>query len=139
MRQILWGMVMTVILQGAEPYAVVANDAFPVASLSLQQVKQIYLKRMRFMAGVRLVPVNYEASEPLRGAFETAALEMTQKQLNRYWMKEHYLGRRPPVVQSSVQSAVALVRSVDGSLVYVPEKMLPLEGLKVLYRSGGEP
>ncbi len=138
MRYLLLWICIVAGLYGEEPFVVIGSREFPADHLTQQQVKQIYLKRMRFVQGVPLLPINYPALDPFRNHFEGTMLHLSQKQLKRYWAKEHYLGQRPPLVQASVESAVAFVREVKGAIAYIPASQLP-EGVRVLYREGERP
>lgn len=138
MRRLLLGICIAAKLFGSDSFVVIANRNFPAKQLTEQQVRQIYLMRMRFIRGVPLLPINYSASDSLRGHFEADLLKMSRKQLQRYWTEEHYLGRRPPIVQASVESAVAFVREVEGAVAYIPRERIPEEVI-VLYAGGGRP
>ena len=116
----------------------ISNQNFPVTNLLEGQIKQIYLKRMRFIKDMPIVPINYLARDPLRKVFEKTLLHMPSKKLKRHWIKEHYLGIRPPIVQSSVESAIVFVKKVDGAVAYIPHSKLPA-GVRVLYISREKP
>ena len=128
---------LTAILYGNERFVLISNQNFPVSHLSEGQIKQIYLKRISFIKDMQIVPINYIARDPLRKVFEKNLLHMSAKKLSRYWMKEHYLGIRPPVVQSSVDSTIVFVKKVDGAVAYIPHSKLPAD-MRVLYISKEE-
>lgn len=123
-----------VVLYGGEKFALISNQNFPVSHLLQGQIKQIYLKRMRFIKDIPIVPINYVSRNPIRKAFEKSLLHISSKRLRRYWAKEHYLGIRPPIVQSSVESAIVFVKKVDGAIAYIPYSKLP-DDVRVLYIS----
>lgn len=125
---------ITVMLYGGEKFVLISNKNFPITYLTKAQIKQIYLKRVRFIKDNPIVALNYRASDVLRQGFEKEILGMSPKKLNRYWMKEHYLGKRPPLVQSSVESAIIFVQKVDGAVAYIPYSKLP-DDVWVLYKS----
>ena len=127
-----------IMLYGSEKFVLISNQNFPVSHLLEGQIKQIYLKRMRFIKDMPIVPINYIARDPFRKAFEKSLLRMSTKKLSRYWMKEHYLGIRPPIVQASVESAIVFVKKVDGSVAYIPHSKLPAD-VRVLYISKEKP
>ncbi len=133
MRYLLLLLSFSLFLYGSDKLVLIANKNFPVDHLTKNQVKQIYLKRITLINGVSIVPINYIAQNRLRKKFEKKILRLSPKKLKRYWMKEHYLGKRPPIVQSSIKSAIIFVRKVDGAIAYIPYSKLPLD-VVVLYK-----
>jgi len=121
-------------LYGGEKFVLISNQNFPIKQLLSGQIKQIYLKRMQFIDDMPIVPINYSARDPFRKFFEKNLLHISSKKLSKYWMKRHYLGIRPPLVQTSVESAILFVQKVDGAVAYIPESAVP-SNLRVLYRS----
>lgn len=138
MRYILLLLYFTVSLYSSDKYVFISNQNFPLSRVNADQIKQIYLKRLRFIKEMPIVAVNYPAHYMLRAQFEKEILKMSSKQLHRYWMKEHYLGTRPPVVQSSIESAIMFVKNVDGAIAYIPYDTLP-EDVRILYISKEKP
>jgi len=125
---------LSVTLYSSERFVLICNQNFPLLKLSKGQIKQIYLKRIRFIQDVPIIPINFAARDSLRQNFEKSLLRMSTKKLSRYWMHEHYLGMRPPLVQSSVESAIVFVKKVDGAVAYIPYSKLPSD-VRVLYIS----
>jgi len=129
---------LTVILYSNEQFVLISNQNFPVSHLLKGQIKQIYLKRIRFIKNIPIIPINYTAQNPLRKDFEKSLLKLSSKKRKRYWMNEHYLGIRPPIIQSSVESAIAFVKKVDGAVAYIPDTKLPAD-IRVLYKPKKRP
>ncbi len=125
-------------LYADEKFAIISNKNFPVNHLTQGQIKQIYLKRMRFIKDISIVPINYRARDPLRNYFEKSILHLSHKKLKKYWMKKHYEGKRPPLVQSSIDSAIIFIKKVDGAIAYIPYSKIP-SGVKILYISKERP
>ncbi len=125
-------LLVAILIQADERFVLVGNHNFPVDKLSKFQIKQIYLKKARFIDGVAITPINYQAQNLLRKRFEKSIFSMSQKRLKRYWLKEHYLGRRAPVVQKSIKSALLFVVRVDGAVAYVPYSQADVD-VKILY------
>ncbi len=123
---------LSVSLLSADRLAIIANQNFPVKKLQKWQIKQIYLKRIRYIENIPIIPINYKAGDSFRLIFEKNLLNMSSIKLRRYWMKEHYLGKRPPIVQSSVRSAIIFVKKVDGAVAYIPYSKVTKE-VRVLY------
>lgn len=125
---------LTVVLYSGEKFVLISNQNFPVKQLLRGQIKQIYLKRIQFIKDMPIVPVNYAARDPFRKFFEKNLLHISSKKLSEYWMKRHYLGIRPPLVQTSVESTILFVKKVDGAVAYIPESAVP-SNMRILYRS----
>ncbi len=125
-------------LYGNEKLVLISNKNFPLNNLVEGQIKQIYLKRMHFIKDMPIIPINYVARDPLRNYFEKSILNLSPKKLKKYWMKKHYEGKRPPLVQSSIQSAIIFVKKVDGAVAYIPYSKIPKD-IKILYVSKERP
>lgn len=114
----------------AEEHVVVANKT--MKTLSKSQIKAIFLKKMRIVDDIKVVPVALQARDPLRTNFEHKILKMNFVRLKSYWTKQHYLGHRPPLSMKSQASIKAFVKKVDGAIGYIDKKNLDGD-LKVLY------
>lgn len=120
-------------LLSAEQLAIVANNSFPLAQLDDHQVRQIFLKKTRYIGKTRLLPLNLSAQDESRQIFERDVLRMSTSQLRKHWTKIHYQGKRPPLVQHSTESIVAFIRKVDGAIGYIYQSKVPKD-LKILYK-----
>jgi len=113
--------------------AIVASKTFPQDTLNAHQIRQIFLKHTHYIHNIKLLPINFQANDPIRKTFEQKILKMGSRQLREYWTKAHYQGKRPPLVQHSQESIIAFIRKVDGSIAYLPSANIPHD-LKVLYK-----
>ncbi len=116
----------------ASEYAVIMNAHSKIEKLSAKQIKSIFLMKKHFMDGVKLIPLNSAASLQIRDSFEKNILHKNRDKLNKYWIKKHFQGIQPPVVQASVKAIKLFVKNVDGAIGYIPIKLLDSD-LKVLY------
>lgn len=105
----------------ANDYCIVVHKDFPLKQLSAQQLKSIYLKKVHYIDGVKVVALNISARDPLRKKFDTLVLSMSPYTLKQYWKKAHYRGIQPPKVVKSFESAVSYLQNVEGSIAYVPK------------------
>jgi hypothetical protein len=121
------------LLFSQEHLVLVANKNFPISAFNKHQVKQIFLKRTLYIDTMTLVPLNLPSSHPLRQRFEKSVLKMSMRQLREYWTKAHYQGKRPPLVQHSIQSIIVFIREVDGSIAYLPSSQVP-DDFRILYK-----
>lgn len=113
-------------------YAVVTNDKSQIQKLSVKQIKDIFTKKRNFINEFKIIPVNISASSKLRERFEQKILKTNREKINRYWIKQHFQGITPPIVQSSENSVKLFIKNVKGAIGYLPIYAVDSE-LKVLY------
>jgi len=128
---LLFLIFMQPILFGFE-YALITKKDATVDALSPTEIKNIFLMKKHFFKTTKLVPVNMPSSAESRNYFEQRVLHINRHKLNRYWVKQHFQGIRPPVVQSSVQAMKLFVKNVTGAIGYIPLSELDTD-LKVIY------
>lgn len=120
----------------AQEWALIANPASGLKEMDVRQIREIYLGKQHFAAGVRLIPLQLYAESPLRRQFEEEVLNMSREALREWWIRRHYLGQRPPKVMASAEAVVAFVRQVEGAIGYVPYLLAEDENVTVLYFGG---
>ncbi len=125
-------MLLGSILVRAENIAVVVGAKSPIEHLEREQIRAIFLKKQRFFNGRALKPINLAPSSPLRKAFEVKVLQMSTEHLERYWIREHYHGHRPPYRVESIPAMAEFVTKVPGAIGYLPEDKVTKK-MKVLY------
>ena len=113
-------------------YALITNKKSKIAAVSSKQIKDIFMMKKHFLNGVTVVPVNMPSSAKIRSDFEKKVLHVNRNKLNHHWIKQHFQGIRPPIVQSSTKSMKLFVKNVDGAIGYIPASELDSD-LKVLY------
>ena len=116
----------------ASGYVVVVNQNSKIFELSSKQIKDIFIMKRHFVANEKLIPVNIAAGEKSRMEFEKIVLKMNREKLNNYWIKQHFHGMRPPIVQSSLNSTKLFIKNVDGSIGYLPADVIDSE-LRVIF------
>ncbi|MFA6196196.1 MAG: hypothetical protein WC656_06105 [Sulfurimonas sp.] len=119
------------LLSFANEYVVISNKN--MKEFSESEIKAIFMKKLTLKEDVTLVPLNLEAGDPLRLAFEEKILNMDFEKLKSYWTKEHYLGHRPPISMKSQESVIAFVKKVNGAIGYINANGVD-DTIKVLYR-----
>lgn len=122
---------MTLTLQAAN-YAIVVNKESDISTLTLKQVKDIFLLKRHFVKDTRIVPVNIASTHTLRKTFEEKILKINRERLNAYWIKKHFHGISPPLTQSSDTSMKLFIKNVKGSIGYLPISQIDKD-LKVVY------
>jgi len=115
----------------ANEYVVIANE--DMKKLSKSQIKAIFLKKILYIDDLKIVALNLQARDLVRKRFEKELLHMSFQRLKKYWMKQHYLGHRPPITLKSQNSVKAFVKKVVGAVGYIEAKNLD-DNLKVIYR-----
>jgi hypothetical protein len=95
----------------------------------------IYLKKRRFWGEMKLVALNLPPQNLLRKSFEKNILNMNAVQLDKYWIKEHYKGYRPPYRVETVESMILFIKKVEGAIGYIPINKMDKD-LKVIFEVG---
>jgi ABC-type phosphate transport system substrate-binding protein len=117
----------------AKDYALIVNKNSSIESLTQLQVKSIFLKKNIIINDQEMVPINLLATDELREYFESEVLNMSRASLQSFWVKEHYMGKRPPLNMQSYKSVIAFVKKIDGAIGYIPLSDADDE-LKIVYR-----
>ncbi len=100
-----------------ETVVVFVNSNVAVSTLSVDEVKRIFLKvRSSLRDGTRAVPVNAKAGSALRKIFDEKVLGMSETEEIKYWQDAQIKkGITPPAEFSNTQRAVF---SLGGGIGY---------------------
>lgn len=131
-RWLLFTLLLLSPLTRAGDYVIVANASTDFAMADVDAIRDVYLKKRGFSGDVRLVPINLLGDHEVRKYFEDNVLRMSHDELNRYWIKSHFKGVKPPPTQASLESVRRFVERVNGAIGYLPKSMVD-DKLKVLY------
>ncbi len=115
----------------AADYALVINAKTQIRTLSVRQVRDIFMMKRHFINNIKIIPVNILSSLKIRSVFEKNILKTNRDKLNNYWIKQHFQGIQPPTIQSSAKSMKLFIKNVDGALGYLP-KYLVDDDLRVI-------
>ncbi len=115
----------------AKEYSVVSSKNMPM--MTINELRALYLKKIIFLKDVKVIPLNLSANSKIRRSFEKNILHMSENQLKRYWIKEHYLGKRPPIMLESQRAVQKFVHRVNGAIGYI-ENTQNIKMFKVLYQ-----
>jgi len=115
----------------ASEYVVVANKN--MQAVSLGQIQALFLKKSSYVGETKVVPLNLSSRNLVRESFEKKILHMHFSRLKSYWMKQHYLGHRPPISMKSEASIKAFIEKVDGAIGYIKLKNVDKK-TKILYK-----
>jgi len=115
----------------AQEYVVVSNVL--VKDLSPVQIRAVFLKKLIHHHNLKLVSVNLPAYSLIRKSFEKHILKMDNNRLRSYWIRQHYLGKRPPLVMKSEEGALRFIKKIQGGLSYAKIEAID-ESMKILYQ-----
>jgi ABC-type phosphate transport system substrate-binding protein len=91
------------------------------ADLSSKKVERIFLgKEKKFSNGKESIPINHDAGQPLRQAFDEQVLGRSTSQISAYWSKLIFTGKgTPPKEVMSDAEVIALIKENKGVIGYI--------------------
>ena len=103
-------------------FVVIVNKANPVKSLTLMELRRIFMKQSRMWPnGESIVPVEWDATSPLRSEFSQRVLERSVRDMADFWVQQSVTqGLAPPSTQRSSRALLRFVASVTGASSYLP-------------------
>ena len=106
----------------APSFVVIVNKANPVKTLTLAELKRIFMKQTRMWPHAEsVVPVDWDATSPIREAFSRQVLGRSVREMGDYWVQQSVTqGLTPPSTQKSSRAMLRFVASVPGAISYVP-------------------
>ncbi len=121
-----------VCVAGTGGILVIINPTVPVAAVSSNELRAIYLMRETLWpGGTPIVPVNRDAGSALRIRFSRWALGAPPTAFAEYWARLHFQGQDPPLVLGSDRDMAAFVARVPGAIGYV-KAGTPLHGVRIV-------
>lgn len=107
-------------VNAVEPLAVVTKADSPLAALSLENLKRVYLRKSLLdETGKRWIPLNMPPSSALRRAFSLALFAMLPEDQEEYWNNQYFQGINPPEVMASEEAVLRFVALTPGAVGYV--------------------
>jgi hypothetical protein len=107
------------------PVAVIVSAQSDMRDISSAFLRRIFLGEPSEFQGQRLVPLNYAPSDPLRVAFDRAALNLGPEQAGRYWVDRRIRGQGlPPRAISGQKLLRNVVARLAGAVGYVTPDQL---------------
>jgi len=113
---------------------IIANKNFPLNKLTQKEIKAIYLDQKRHVNGKKILPLNFNHDDKLRNLFEKTILQKSRRYLERYWIKAHYKGHRPPKVLKSKTSMLSFIKEIDTAIGYIDGNISNLNNIKILHQ-----
>ena len=103
-------------------FVVIVNKANPVKTLAVTELRRIFMKQTRMWPHAEsIVPVDWDATSPVREAFSKQVLARSVREMADYWVQQSVTqGLTPPSTQRSSRALLRFVASVAGAIGYVP-------------------
>ena len=80
------------------PFTIVVNIANPVDTLTVAELRRIFLKQQRLWAhGDTIVPVDWDAASQMRHVFSQIVLGRSVREMAEYWVSRRHPGARSTV------------------------------------------
>ncbi|HIO95351.1 MAG TPA: hypothetical protein EYG67_00840 [Campylobacterales bacterium] len=119
----------------SEEIIVIGDKNFPKETLTIQEIRAVFLDKKRFFIGEKKVLVmNYKFHHPLRNCFEKNILKKSQRSLERYWAKAYYQGKQPPKIIKSIPMLLGYIENVHPSIGYSDVNATFGKEIKILYK-----
>jgi hypothetical protein len=104
----------------AADWALVANPAVGVASVSKADLKRVYTGKKSQLGGAKVVPMMVVETNPAVAAFLADVLGMSPAEFKKYWVDTQIKGEgTAPPSQKSSAAAVAVVSEIPGGIAIV--------------------
>jgi ABC-type phosphate transport system substrate-binding protein len=105
-----------------QSFVIVVNKANPVKSLTVTELRRIFMKQTRMWPHAEsVVPVDWDATSEIRQAFSRQVLNRSVREMAEYWVQQSVTqGLAPPSTQKSSRAVLRFVASVPGAISYVP-------------------
>jgi len=106
----------------APAFVVVVNKTNPVKTLSVLELRRIFMKQTRMWSHAEsMVPVDWDATSPYREEFSRLVMGRTVREMGDYWVQQGVTqGMMPPSTQRSSRAMLRFIASVPGAIGYVP-------------------
>ena len=105
----------------APAFVIIVNKANPVKTLSIVELRRIFMKESRMWSHAEpMVPVDWESTASIRQVFSKQVLNRSVREMAEYWVKQSITqGITPPSTQRSARAVLRFVASVPGAISYV--------------------
>jgi hypothetical protein len=110
---------------GALRLVLIVAKGSPVADLSKNELRRLFMSEPVTVAGVKLVPFNYGPGTPERTDFDRAVLGLSPDAVGRMWIDRRVRGQLPaPRAMPSTAYMVKVVEVFPNAIGYAPEGKL---------------
>jgi ABC-type phosphate transport system substrate-binding protein len=103
-------------------FRVVVHRDNPVTTLTVAELQRIFRKQTRMWPnGESVVPVDWDATSPLRQEFSTRVMRRSVREMAEFWVQQNITqGLTPPTTLKSSRAILRFVASVPGAIAYAP-------------------
>lgn len=119
----------------AKELAVIAGKSFPVDTLTLDAIQQIYRGDKELIGNVRLKPVDQRDTQQIKFLFLDKVLNFSRDGYITYWNNRLFReGGIPPVLKQNAEEVILTVEDTVGAIGYVwlEEAKAAKERVKIL-------
>lgn len=136
MKKIIMGVfivLVTAAFSHARGISIIANNSFSKNSLTIPQLKDVYLGKTEVVDGVRIQPID-QKEETIKQDFLKKIMDMSADDYRSYWIRRVFReGGTPPSSKGSPEDVIKAVKDGKGSIGYVrDDDIKSKEGIKVL-------
>jgi len=119
--------------------AVVVGRHSIVEAVSQDTLRDVYLRRqLLWPAGIRVIPVNLPAGNPVRERFSRLVLGRSTRELVSYWNARYFEGIMPPAVLPSAAAIRAYINAEPGAIAYLASEDVDDTCHTLLWLDAGE-
>ena len=106
----------------AASFVIIVNKANPVKTLTLIELRSIFMKQSRMWPHAEaMVPVDWDSTSEVRQAFCKVVMNRSVREMSEYYVAQSMTqGVTPPSTQKSSRAILRFVASVPGAISYVP-------------------
>lgn len=117
----------------ARDIAVIVNHDLNIESLSLEDVRRIYLGELKFLGEKRPKPVDQDENEEIRQVFLQKVLRMSKPDYTKYWLHLVFQGGSSvPILKLNSAAVIETVRELKGGIGYVwADEALEVKGIRI--------
>jgi ABC-type phosphate transport system substrate-binding protein len=114
--------------------AIIVNVRLPVDSISLEEVKGIYLGEIRFIQERPLKPIDQHESQEIREVFLRDVLEMSKTAYLRHWIHLVFVDSiDAPILRENSAAVIETVRASEEVIGYVwTSETIDQKGVKIV-------
>ena len=117
---LMWTLVA--FAQSRAPFVVIVNKANPVKTVTLAELRRIFLKQSRMWPHAEtMVPVDWDSTSEVREQFCKMVMNRSVREMAEYYVQQSMTqGVTPPSTQKSARAILRFVANVPGAVSYVP-------------------
>ena len=104
----------------AKELAVIAGKSFPVDTLTLVALQEIYRGEKQIIGGDRLKPIDQRDTQEIKFLFLDTVLHLARERYITYWNNRLFQeGGIPPVLKKNSEEVILTVEEMVGAIGYV--------------------